>query len=158
MSVSLEINDARDAPAAVATPVMVESPKSPMQARQFPLISMFACVDEGDMNVRRHLFKGDLYPFQISVDYTEVVHILQAICNVNQLNITSVRLLWYQVMAYEFNAVNIPIPLDKLVDIPIIHPLGNQSEPIFAHCHSEERQDVRMPEVFPRDTFSTESL
>jgi len=61
-------------------------------------------------------------------------------------------------MAYKLNAVNVPIPLDELVDVPIIHPLGNQSELIFAHCHSEEWQDVGMPEVFPGDTFSTESL
>jgi len=85
------------------------------------------------------LFEGDSYPFQISVDHTEVVHVLQAVCNVNQLNIISVRLLWGQVVAYELNAVNVPIHLDELIDIPIIHPLGNQSEPIFAHCHSEER-------------------
>jgi len=83
MRESLEINDARDAPAAVATPVMVERPKSAMQARRSPLISMFACVDEGDMSVWRCLFKGTLYPFQISVDYAEAVHILQAVCNVN---------------------------------------------------------------------------
>jgi hypothetical protein len=44
MNESFEISDACDAPAAarVATPVMVERPKSAMQARLFFLIRMFA--------------------------------------------------------------------------------------------------------------------
>jgi len=127
MSVSFEIDDAQDAPAAVATPVMVERPKSAMQARQSLLISMFACIDEGDMSAEAfHLRNICLYPLQISVDHAEVVHILQAICDINQLNSTLVRALWGRVIAYELNAVNMPIPLDKLVDISVVHPLGDQ--------------------------------
>ena len=55
------------------------------------------------------------------MDHAEVVHILQALCNVNQLNIISARLLWGQAITYEFNAVNVRIPLDELIDVPIIH-------------------------------------
>ena len=47
MRVSFEITDAREAPAGAATPVMVERPKSAMQARRSALIKMFACVGEG---------------------------------------------------------------------------------------------------------------
>ena len=72
------------------------------------------------------------------MDHAEVVHILQAVCDVDQLNIISVRFMWGRAMAYKLNAVNVPIPLDEVVDVPVIHPLGNQSELIFAHCHSEE--------------------
>jgi len=61
-------------------------------------------------------------------------------------------------MTYEFNAVNILIPLDELVDVPIFHPLRDKSKPVFTHCHSEERQDVGMSEVSPSNTLSTKSL
>ena len=48
MSGSFEINDTWDAPAAarVATPVMVERPKSTRQAFRSLLIRIFAFVDE----------------------------------------------------------------------------------------------------------------
>ena len=83
MSVSFEINDVREAPAAVATPVIVERPKSAMQARRSPLISIFAYVDEGDVSVLGFQLKKHSCPLQISVDNAKVVHVLQAVCNVN---------------------------------------------------------------------------
>ena len=61
-------------------------------------------------------------------------------------------------MTYEFSAVNVPIPLDKIVDVSILHPLGNQSESVFAHRQSKEWQDVGMSKVFPSNAFSTEFL
>ena len=65
-------------------PVIVESPKSAMHARPLLLISMFACVDEGDVSAEEfHLRKIYLYPLQISVNHTEIVHILQAPCDVH---------------------------------------------------------------------------
>jgi len=98
------------------------------------------------------------YPLQISMDYVEVVHVLQAIRNVNQLNSTSARLISWVMIAYELNAINLLIPLDETVDISVLHPLGNQSEPVFTDCHSKERQDVGMSEVFPGNALSTKSL
>jgi len=35
----------------------------------------------GDISIRK-----TLYPFQISMNYTEVVHVLQPICDASQLN------------------------------------------------------------------------
>ena len=109
--------------------------------------------------MQRHFFwRKKLYPFQISVDYAEVMHILQTVRNINQLNSTLVRLLRGQAATYELSAVGVPIPLDELVDIPILHPLRNQSESVFTHRHPKEWQDVGMPEVFPSNTLSAESL
>jgi len=70
--------------------VIVERPKSAMQARRSLLTSMFAFVVDGrglSMEVfRLKRKKNETYPFQISVDHAEVVHVLQAICNAGQLN------------------------------------------------------------------------
>jgi hypothetical protein len=60
MSGSSEISDTWDAPAAarVATPVMVERPKSARQALRCLLIKMFAFIDERDVSVETfHLKK-----------------------------------------------------------------------------------------------------
>ena len=71
------------------------------------------------------------YSFQISVDHVEAMDVLQAIRNVGQLSGTSVGLLRDQVTTYEFDAVYTLVPLDKLVDVPVLHPLGNESKPVF---------------------------
>ena len=71
------------------------------------------------------LFEGDSYPFQISVDHTEVVHVVQALCNVDQLNIISVRLLWGQEITDKLSAVDVRIALNELVDVSIFHPPRN---------------------------------
>ena len=92
------------------------------------------------------------------MDKAEVVHMLQATRNTNQLSNLSARLLRGQVKTHEFGTIDIQIPLDEVVDVPIFHPLGNQSESVFTHCHSKERQDVGMPEVFPNNTLPTEPL
>lgn len=100
----------------------------------------------------------DLYPLQISMDHAEVMHILQTVRNVNQLNTTSARVIRGQVVTCKLNAVNMLIPLDKVIDIPIFHPFGNQSEPMITHCHSKERQDIGMAEMFPSNALPAESL
>jgi len=77
------------------------------------------------------------YPLQIPMDDTEVVHILQAIRNINQLDNESVRFSFGS-STYKINAVHMPILPDELVDIPIFHPCGNHREPTVAHCHSNQ--------------------
>ena len=59
---------------------------------------------------------------------------------------------------YQLSAVHVPIPLDKLIDISVLHPLRNHREPVFAHRHPKQRQDIRMPEVLPGNSLSAESL
>jgi len=60
------------------------------------------------------------------------VHVLQAICNAGQLNNRpSVILLRDQVTTYKLGAVHMLILLNKLIDVPVLHPLGNESEPVF---------------------------
>ena len=92
------------------------------------------------------------------MDYTEVVHVLQAIRNVNQLNSASARLTTGVVIIYKLSAINLHIPLDEIIDIPVFHPVRNQRKPVFTNCHSEKRQDVGMSQVFPSNTLSTKSL
>ena len=104
------------------------------------------------------LSEGNLYPFQISVDDTEVMHILQAVRNPSQLDSTSVSLLQDQVTTYKLSAVHLPIPPREFVDVPVFHPLGYHRKPVLTHRHPEEWQDIRMPEVLPGNAFSAESL
>jgi len=44
-----------------------------------------------------------------------------------------------RVTTYKLGAVYVFVPLDKLVDIAMFHPLGNQSEPEFIQCHPNQR-------------------
>ena len=44
---------------------------------------------------------------------------------------TSVGLPWGQGTTHKLSTVYMPVPLDKLVDVSVLHPLGNQSKPVF---------------------------
>jgi len=72
-----------------------------------------------------------MYTFQIPVDDAEIVHVLQTIRNVDQLNGTSVRLLRDQATTYELGAVYVPILPNEIVNVPVFHPIGNQSKSVF---------------------------
>jgi hypothetical protein len=61
-------------------------------------------------------------------------------------------------VAHKLNAVHMFVLLDKLVDVPILHPFGDHRKLTFAYRHSKQRQDIWVPEVFPGDSLSTESL
>jgi len=58
---------------------------SPLLADQDVRLDRYLGHKRGDTSFRKRS-----YPFQVSVDYTEVVHILQAIRDAGQLNNTSV--------------------------------------------------------------------
>ena len=60
--------------------------------------------------------------------------------------------------AYKFGAVRVWILLNEFIDIPVLHPFRDHRESSFSQCDTEQRQDVRMPEVFPSNRFSAESL
>ena len=55
---------------------------SPVPVDQYVCLRRQKGHEYGDI-----LFEKESYPFQISVDYAKVVHILQAVPNINQLNI-----------------------------------------------------------------------
>ena len=59
------------------------------------------------------------------------MHILQPTCNARQLDGSSVRLLRDQVTTYNVDTVYLWVPLDELVDVSVVHPLGNKSKSIF---------------------------
>ena len=69
----------------VLTPARVERPKSVMQARRSLLIRILAWVDEYQQYVSSK-FKITAYPFQISMDHVEVMHIFQALCDIDELS------------------------------------------------------------------------
>jgi hypothetical protein len=61
-------------------------------------------------------------------------------------------------VTHQLSAVHIFVLLDELIDVPMFHPFGDHREPTFAYRHSKQRKDIRMPEVFPGDSLSAESL
>ena len=76
--------------------------------------------------------RSKTHSFQISMYHEKVVHVLYATCNAGQLNNQpSVLLLRDQVTTYKLDAIYVLVPLNKLVDVPVLHPLGNESEPVF---------------------------
>ena len=92
------------------------------------------------------------------MDNPEVVHILQPIRNPSQLDNTSVSLPQDRVTTYQLSAIHVSIPLDELIDVSVLHPLRNHREPVFAHRHPKQRQDIRMPKVLPGNSLSAEPL
>ena len=74
MTVSFETKEETDvaAVARVPTPVIVESPKSEMQARRSLLIRILALIREHQRYANTQL-ETTTHPFQISVDKVEVV-------------------------------------------------------------------------------------
>jgi len=73
------------------------------------------------------------------MDHAEIMHILQTTRNTGQLNSTSARPPQGTVTTHELNTVHVPVPFNKLVDVSVVHPLRNQSKPVFAYRHSEQR-------------------
>jgi len=67
------------------------------------------------------------------------MHVFQPARNTSQLNVLSARLLRGQARTYKLNAVCVAIPLDERVDVPVFHPLGNESEPVFVERHPKQR-------------------
>ena len=140
------------------TPVMVERPKSARQACRCLLIRMFAF---GRVRHKRGniSFEKDSYPLQICVNHVEVMHVLQAARNVSQLNRTSARLCgWNRGVTHKLSAVHIFVLPDKFVDVPMFHPLGDHRKPAVAYRHSNQWQDISMPEVPPGNSLSAEAL
>ena len=106
---------------------------SPVLVDQYVRLRRLTGCKYGDIS-----FEKKSYPFQISVDNAEIMHIPQAIRDVDQLNGTSAWLLWNQMIPYELGPVYVPLPLDELIDISIFHPLGNHRIPVFADCRSKK--------------------
>jgi hypothetical protein len=85
-------------------------------------------------------FEKNSYPFQISVNHAETVHMRQTVRNVNQLNGTSVRLCGNgdRGATHKLDTVHTFVPSNKLDDVTMFHPLGDHRKPVFAYRHSEE--------------------
>jgi len=84
MAVSFESKEERD-PVWVITPVIVERPKSEMQARRSLLIRMLALTKgrQRHAGIQPGIATN---PFQISVDEVKAVHICQTLRNISKLN------------------------------------------------------------------------
>ena len=48
--------------------------------------------------------------------------------------------------------------LDELDDIPIDHPFQNHRKKPFPHCHSQQREHIRMAEAPPCYNYLAECL
>ena len=68
------------------------------------------------------------------------MHVCQATCNVGQLNRESVRLSESgdRGVAYKLNAVCMSVLLNELIDVPILHPLGDHGKSALTHRHSKQ--------------------
>jgi hypothetical protein len=50
------------------------------------------------------------------------------------------------------------LALDIIVDIPLIHPLGYQTQLVVVYCRTEKRENIRVAEMFPGYSFFAEPL
>lgn len=50
------------------------------------------------------------------------------------------------------------LELEVLFYVPLIHPLGDHAKSMFAYRRTEERENVRMLKVFPRNGLFAEPL
>jgi hypothetical protein len=111
-----------------------------MHALRSLLIRMLALQkSENHADIR---FEGSGYSFKIPMNDPEVVHILQTICHVCQLRSGSVEKLArieYIGGTHKSSAVCIIIFPNELVDVSIVHPLGNHRKSVFADRHPKER-------------------
>ena len=105
-----------------------------------------------------HLIWANSYPFKISMDHPEAMHVRQAARNVNQLERTSVKPWYGWGSTYKLSTVHVFVLLDKLIDVPMFHPLGDHRKPALAYRHSKQWQDIGVTEVFPGDPLPAESL
>jgi hypothetical protein len=80
------------------------------------------------------------YPFQISMNHAEAMHVRQAVRNINQLNRTSARLCSGDCgVTHKLSAVHMIVLLDKLVDVTMFHPLRDHRKSAVTYRHSEQR-------------------
>ena len=88
MTVSFESKEEREAAAAarVLTPLIVERPKSEIQARRSLLIRTLALTKDMRDTQSSNLVGTATHPFQISVDEMKAVHICQTLRDVGELN------------------------------------------------------------------------
>ena len=109
------------------------------------------------LEVHQYDLEITTHPFQVSMDHLEVMHILQALCNINELDM-SAKGRNRSNYAYKLGTVHVRIFLNEIIDITILHPLRNHRESPFSNCHPEQRQDIGMVEVLPSDCLSAEFL
>ena len=109
--------------------------------------------------VQTPIIKESVYPLQIPVNHPEVVHILQAIRNIHQLADESVKhLLGSNTDTYKRSPVCVRIHPNELVDVSMVHPLGNHRKDVLVERHSEQRQNVWMSKMLPGHHLSAKSL
>ena len=50
------------------------------------------------------------------------------------------------------------LELEIFAYVPLIHPLGDQAQPVFPQCRTKEWEDVLMSKVFPGYSLFTKPL
>jgi hypothetical protein len=73
------------------------------------------------------------------MNHAEAMHVPQATCNVNQLNRTSAKLCSRdRGVTHKLSPVYMTVLLDKLVDVPMFHPLRDHRESPVTYRHSKQ--------------------
>lgn len=69
-------------------------------------------------------------------------------------------LLWHQngTTTHEVNSVRALVILNKLIDRPVLHPVGNRRTPSLTERGTDQGKNIRMPEVSPYHCLFTKSL
>jgi len=61
-------------------------------------------------------------------------------------------------MTHKLDSIDSVISFHELIDVTLVHPLGYHRKPVLFQIHTEQRKDVWMSEMPPRNSFSAEFL
>ena len=90
---------------------------------------MLAFVEKFGLEGKAGDLRSKPYPLQIPVYHFLIMHVYQPPSNVFELlgGIISEEYSWQwgkpEIKPYKFEPIDVPMGLDKLVDVPIFHPL-----------------------------------
>ena len=100
------------------------------------------------------------------MDDLKPVHVRQAVNDFHQLNQSNK--IWLKtssgraevITAHKIKSVHLRLflTLEIIVDVPLIHPLGDQKKLGVTQCPTKEWGDVRMAKVFPSHYFFAKPL
>jgi len=111
---------------------MVDRPKSAMQARRSSLTRMFAFVDGWGVSMEVfHLEEMKHTPFKSPWTMRRPCMCFNPFATPASSMVALIRLFRGRVTTHKLSTVCVPVSLNKLVDVSVVHPLGNKSKSVF---------------------------
>jgi len=59
---------------------------------------------------------------------------------------------------HELHSIGLSVLLNEFIDVPVIHPLGYHRIFVRFQVHTEKRENIRVPQVLPSNSFSAKHL